>query len=74
MHASTREGTHAGRAAAIEDRALGCDPGAALLLAASTSAAAWLQDNPAFNDRAGESRAEYVRAYLAAYRRELQEA
>lgn len=74
MHTSTREGTNAGRAAAIEDRALSVGVSPNLVLTASTRAAAWLLDNPIFNDRTGERRAEYVRAYLAAYRRQLREA
>ena len=74
MHAATRVGAIAGRAAAIEDRAEGCDPGAALLLAASLSAEDWLNANVRADDASGQSRAEYTRAYLAAYRRELQEA
>ncbi len=72
-HAAETAGDRAGRAAAIEDRALAQTDTAMPVIAASSSAVAWLTDNACFADQAGECRATYIRAYLAAYHRELRE-
>ncbi len=74
MHPAETAGERAGRAAAIEDRALAQTDTAMPVIAASSSAVTWLEGNARFADQAGECRAAYIRAYLSAYHRELREA
>ncbi len=73
MHPAEIAGERAGRAAAIEDRALVQTDTAMPVIAASSSAVEWLAGNTRFADQAGECRAAYIGAYLAAYHAELRE-
>lgn len=68
-HPAETAGERAGRAAALEDQAIeqrrrGGDE---LLIIAAESVAEWLANVPQFADSTGESRAAYLRSYLAAY-------
>ncbi len=77
MHPAETAGDRAGRAAATCDRALAQTDTAMPVIAASTSAVAWLAGASGVadqaSDQAGECRAAYIRAYLAAYHAELRE-
>jgi len=75
MHPAQREGSNAGRSAAIEDRhgGHGRAVGAELVIAAQESAADWAADNHPFVDQLGASVAAYVAAFMDAYERWMNE-